>query len=252
MNDRTRQEGEGYDYEANNKSHNYNDLRSPNREQSATVYDLLSEGEIYGLDNGLNSIYLNGVPLIDSNNWDTYKPKRTKNGITCSGSSATITVPSDFSSTYHSTDDGQRWIRIQKAKATIAGNNSSTGGNAASAGTKTITTNATFFTTEMIAILNSKGGLKPLIRLEGAGPAGTDYVGELVKVNSATSGEMLNPITTAVSHKTISCDLVTEVTAYNSSTTLTVTDTPLAVTNVAGQISTPGTRNENFSDWLNF
>ena len=42
-----------------NNTDNFNDLRSPNREQSATVYDLLTEGEIYGLNNGLNSIYLN-------------------------------------------------------------------------------------------------------------------------------------------------------------------------------------------------
>ena len=61
-----------------NNTDNFNDLRSPNREQSATVYDLLTEGEIYGLNNGLNSIYLNGVPLIDSTNWDKYKPKRIK------------------------------------------------------------------------------------------------------------------------------------------------------------------------------
>ena len=235
-----------------NNTDNFNDLRSPNREQSATVYDLLTEGEIYGLNNGLNSIYLNGVPLIDSTNWDKYKPKRTKNGITCSGSSATITVPSDFSSTYHTTGDGQRYIRIQKAKATIAGNNSSTGGNAASAGTTTITTNASFFTDAMIAASNDYLGLRPLIRLEGAGPAGTDYVGELLKVNSATSGEMTTPVTTVVSHKTISCDLVTKVTAYDSSTTLTVEDTPLAISGGAGQISTPGTKSENFTDWLNF
>ena len=37
-----------------NNTDNFNDLRSPNREQSATVYDLLTEGEIYGLNNGLN------------------------------------------------------------------------------------------------------------------------------------------------------------------------------------------------------
>ena len=126
------------------------DRNSPARHQSAMIYDLLSEGEIHGLDNGMASVFLDGTRLIDEGNWNTYKPKRTASGITCTGGSDTITVPNDFGSLYHSTTDGTRYIRIQKAHATLAGNGSSTGA-AGTAHTKTITTTSSFFTSAMVA-----------------------------------------------------------------------------------------------------
>ena len=55
-----------------------NDRITPNREQSAVIYDMLSEGPIQGLHNGLNSVYLNGVPLIDADQWNIYKPKNKR------------------------------------------------------------------------------------------------------------------------------------------------------------------------------
>ena len=229
------------------------DRTNPNREQSAVVYDLLSEGEIHGLNDGLSSIFLNGTPLVDSGNWNVYKPKRTKNGITCTASNTTITVPSDFSSTYHSTDDGQRYIRIQKGLASLAGNNSSTGATTDAAGKVGVTTSGNFFTSAMLSDSNITNGLYPRIRIAGAGPAGTEYVGKLKKLISATSGEVEPPITTDVSHKTITCDYVGKVTAYNSSTTLTVETAPaVSVSGGAGQISTPYIQQETLNDFLNF
>ena len=229
------------------------DRTNPNREQSAVIYDLVSEGEIYGLNDGLSSIFLNGTPLIDSGNWNVYKPKRSKNGITCTGGNTTITVPNDFSSTYHSTDDGQRYIRIQKGLASLAGNNSSTGATTDAAGKVGVTTSSNFFTSAMLSDSNISNGLYPRIRIAGAGPAGTEYVGKLKKLVSATSGEVEPPITTDVSHKTITCDYVGKVTAYNSSTTLTVETAPaVSVSGGGGQISTPYIQQETLNDFLNF
>jgi hypothetical protein len=228
-----------------------NDRNAPNREQSAVMYDMLSEGPIYGLHNGLNSIHLNGTPLIDKDQWNIYKPKRTKDGITCSASNTTITVPSDFSSTYHSTDDGDRYIRIQKALATLAGNSS----NAGASGTKgesTITTTSSFFTDAMLAD-DVNNGLYNRIRITGGGPAGTEYVGRMIDRASGTSATISPPLSTTVAHKTIWCDYVSKVTAYNSSTTLTVETAPvLAVSGGPGQISTPKVTSETFQDFLNF
>ena len=40
------------------------DLARPEKDQFATTYDILSEGPIEGLDNGLSSIFINDIPLI--------------------------------------------------------------------------------------------------------------------------------------------------------------------------------------------
>ena len=103
------------------------DLMNANKHQSAVVYDLLSEGPIEGLDNGLASIYFNGTPIMDPNLWNAYKPKRTAEGLTCTTSDGAVTVPTNFSTTYHSLKDGDRYLRIQKALKKLTGNGSSTG-----------------------------------------------------------------------------------------------------------------------------
>ena len=228
------------------------DRTSASRYQSAMIYDLLSEGEIYGLDNGMASIFINGTRLIDEDNWNIYKPKRTAAGITCSAGSTTITVPNDMGNVHHATTDGQRYIRIQKGLATLAGNGSSTGATGV-VNTETITTTANFFTSSMVASTNEKNGLVPRIRVAGLGPNGTEYVGEVTRVVSAQEAEVTPAISTGGTHKTIFCDYVGKVTAYGGSTSITVETAPaLAVSGGAGQMSTPFIESETFNDYLNY
>ena len=49
--------------------------------QTAVVYDLLSEGSIEGLKDGFSSIYFNGTPIIDPNS-AAYKSLKSRRG-TC-------------------------------------------------------------------------------------------------------------------------------------------------------------------------
>ena len=62
-------------------------------------------------------------------------------------------------------DDGQRYIRIQKGLASLAGNNSSTGATTDAAGKVGVTTSANFFTSAMLADSNVSNGLYPRIRI---------------------------------------------------------------------------------------
>ena len=52
------------------------DLNRPDKDQFATTYDILSEGPIEGLSNGLASIFINDVPLIQTQAEDILKPRR--------------------------------------------------------------------------------------------------------------------------------------------------------------------------------
>src|SRR6056300_1162624 len=67
------------------------DLKSPNKEQTAIVYDLLAEGTIAGLVNDPSSVYYNDVPLIDSVNNDILKPRKFTVNTTANNTSITAT-----------------------------------------------------------------------------------------------------------------------------------------------------------------
>ena len=81
-------------------------------DQSAVVYDLISEGEIEGLVNGAHSIYLNGAPVLDGQRKDTYAAKTTGNA---SYVASTGTITDNQSSNVFSNltvNDGTRYIKV--------------------------------------------------------------------------------------------------------------------------------------------
>ena len=61
--------------------------------QYANVLDLLSEGEIQGLDNGANSIYLDGTPVVDAAGNDNFRgyTVTTRNGTQSQAAIASFT-----------------------------------------------------------------------------------------------------------------------------------------------------------------
>ena len=158
------------------------------------VYYLLGEGEIV-LKNGLSSIYLNKTPIVNDNVKHLVS-SQTFSDVSLSGTTAIF-------------DDGGiyrvgtwRPVRIRKAAAasTIT----------ASAGDANLVTSSSFFNINMLASATpAVGGLWQYIRIPGAGPDGTDYVGEVVEYTNTTHAKVDPPISTAVTGAAITFDFFT-------------------------------------------
>jgi predicted phage tail protein len=185
------------------------------------IYDLISEGEIE-LVNGLSSIYLNKTPIVNSDKQHIVA-NRTFSATT-TASSADIVL--DDGGLY--TLNNIRPIRIQKGYKAA-------GSATASAGSTTVNTAGAFFDVAMIASETlGDGGLFQKVRIAGAGPAGSDYVGEIVERASSTSATVSPAITTAVSGAAITFDFF----AYGKITASGVTLLNSAVAPISGTFYT--------------
>jgi hypothetical protein len=164
----------------------------PTNQSTAIVFDLLSEGEIE-LKEGIGSVFLNRVPIANSNVLQDAQSNYYTGTVNATGTTITTT---------HSLASGtKRGILIEKGYA------SSTTGNL-SAGATTITTATSFFNEAAMRkdITEGWSGLDQKIRIVGAGPNGTDYEGYLVGYTSATQGSVLPAISTAVNGAVITFD----------------------------------------------
>ena len=95
------------------------DLRRPDKDQFATTYDILSEGPIEGLSNGLASIFVNDVPLIQAQAENILKPRRFK--ATTTASVATANVNNSTSNTTALAIDGNSGTILQGMVVTGTG-----------------------------------------------------------------------------------------------------------------------------------
>lgn len=174
------------------------------------IYDLLSEGEIELVD-GLSSIYLNKTPIVNSNKQHLVS-SRTFSATTTATSADVV-----FDDTGLYTLNNVRPVRIQKGYK-AAGSASTT------AGSRTVTTAGSFFEAAMIASqTEGTGGLYQKIRIPGAGPEGSTYVGEVIEVGSGTTAAVDPPIATTVSGAEISFDFFAW--GYITAAGLTLIDT---------------------------
>jgi len=162
------------------------------KRNTIVIYDLIGEGEIELVD-GLSSIYLNKTPIVNSDKQHLVKNKVYLAEVTSGDADITFT------------DDlylvgSIRPIRIQHGYKTP-------GSATATAGSTTVTTSASFFEDAMISTQTvASGGLYQKLRIAGAGPAGTDYVGEIVDRSSTTSATVSPAIGTSVSGADITFD----------------------------------------------
>ena len=147
------------------------DLNRPDKDQFATTYDILSEGPIEGLSNGLASIFINDVPLIQTQAEDILKPRRFKASVTAG--TDTITHPQfgvlDALSYQNKTglSLGIRRVAIEKAGKSDSGIASAT------VNTRTVTTSSAYFNATMH--VNCKQRTVPIyLRIAGAGANGTE------------------------------------------------------------------------------
>ena len=127
---------------------------NPDKTQVALTYDILSEGEIEGLENGLASVFLNDVQIIDSLANEIVKVRRATVSTTASSTTITSTTFGDIRALSHNNLSGLglggRTVLVEKARA-------KTSIASGTAGSTQVTTSSNFFNNLMISSLkNSK------------------------------------------------------------------------------------------------
>lgn len=149
------------------------------------IYDLISEGEIELVD-GLSSIYLNKTPIVNTGKQHLVINK-VFSAVTSAGSPNIVFEDNGLYAV-----GAIRPFRIQRGYKDA-------GAATATAGSTTVTAAASFFDTAMIASQTlASGGLFQKLRIPGAGPGGTAYVGEIVERVSATIATVSPAIGTSV------------------------------------------------------
>lgn len=194
------------------------------KRQYAVIYDLICEGEVEGLVNGLSSIYLDNTPIANADVSAAFGPRRG----TASGVSTTITFDTALLDGV-SLANGQRYVQLFGAGA-------APGLATAAENSSIVNTSAAFFTLDM-AVPNLNSPARRNIRIEGAGPDGRDYEGVVVQFINSTSAVVSPAIKTAVTGADIVIDYVGRITNIASSTSCTVTPSiPRTVDNAPIQL----------------
>ena len=174
-------------------------------EQSAVVYDLLSEGEIEGLVDGAYTIFLNDVPVLDNSRKQTYSAKNSSNVSYVASTGVITDNQSSNMFTGLSLSDGTRFIRIDGAAATGAANvtaNSTTVTPSSSGG-------ITFANTHVKGNNTTLIDMQPKIRIANAGDNGGTHVATITSFDSsAGTVEITPPPVTTVNNAAKTIDLV--------------------------------------------
>lgn len=191
---------------------------SGSTESTGVVYDLISEGPIE-LVGGLSGIYLNRTPIVNPSAETDVQSNAFKLNNTVSASdvgllSATTLIVAPFY------PDGASFPIIVAEGLSESTVSSVSGG--------TVTTNSSFFTTNMINGNLGEANLVPKLRIQGGNLDGTEYVGSVTSVLSGTQAVVFPPIPANVNGKRISFDFYTTGTVSNiaSLTTITVPSIP--------------------------
>jgi predicted phage tail protein len=176
-------------------------------ESTGVVYDLLSEGEIE-LVGGLSGIFLNRTPIVNFS---------AVNNVQSATTSIILVNNLTFSII------GSYGSNIQNVPIlVISGGKQST---VSSLSGQTITTTSNFFSSDMINGNSGAGALVPQVRIQGGNLDGSEYVGRVVSVSSATTATLFPAVAGNAAGKIISFDFYT--TGTLSSTGIGITDVTL-------------------------
>ena len=184
-------------------------------EQSAVVYDVLSEGEIEGLVDGAYTIYLDGVAVLDKTLATIYGSKSSQN-TTYDASTGTVT-DNQTSNIFNNLSvlDGTRYIRIDGAAAT--GNSNVVANNV------TVTPSAsggiTFDNTHVAGNNTTLVEMAPKIRIAGAGLDGGVHTATITSFDSTNNTvNIAPPPKTSVNNASTTIDLVDQVSSFSGNT----------------------------------
>ena len=224
------------------------DLKSPDKTQTAIVYDLLAEGPIAGLVNDISSVYYNDIPLIDSVNNEIVKPRKFTANTTASSTSVSA---SEFGTIRTLSYNNKSGLSIGGRIISIVGAGTK-GSSLASitAGSSKVTTSSAYFTTTLVD--NQAKGLPVYVRITGAGPGGQDLVGAIKKRVSDTVAELTVRAFNTVSGVDIVQDHISLISSISGTTatlaTAPATSTTAALCVVSGPSLENDTQIANFSN----
>ena len=225
-------------------------LNRPEKDQHAATYDILSEGPIEGLANGLSSIFINDVPLIQEQAENILKPRRFKADVTASDSDVTDPQFGELRQLTFQNKTGLslgiRKIGIEKAAA------KGTGIASATAETFVITTSSAYFTSTMLQ--HCRQTRVPIfVRLAGAGVGGRELRAKITQVTSSTEARIDQPIATTVSNVDIFFDYFGTVSSISGNTATLGGAAPAQTISDANiQVSSPYLEGLNLSSLFNF
>jgi predicted phage tail protein len=207
------------------------------REQTAIIYDALSEGPIEGLVNGTQSIYVNGNAVQHTDDANTYSAVYS-NDVKYVASSGVITdnqqknVFDGLSIAY-----GTRWISIYGAAKRANGVARTWAGQTL---IKSNDTGEISFAASDRHDYVVDRGVDPKIRIAGAGDDGGEFEARIMRVVNTSHVVVDQPVPTAVNGADVCIDLVDTIASYSSNTcTLTTTGVGVNVANTAALASAP-------------
>jgi len=204
-------------------------------EQSALVYDLLSEGPIEGLVDGVASIRLDGNPVANSTNKQKLSPQRSVDSAYTSSTGVLIDNTSVNIFSAADTDLGKYELLVVGAKKRA------TSGISATKGTRLITSTSNSFFANTDVYDNSTR-LEPLIRIDGAGENGGQLAAGIVEYVNNTTIRIDQTVSTDVSNTACYIDLVEEVASFdtaNNKCTLNTTGLGVDTANAIAILSSP-------------
>ena len=199
------------------------------RRQTAVIYDVLSEGPIEGLKNGVSSIRLNDNPVATTVNQRFFQPERSID-VSYNASTGVVTDNTGLIFINKATTDGPRILLIEGAKKRTTNTINVTAGN-----NIVVSTNTSFFaSSDMVG----PGRLQPNLRIDGAGRDGGQLVTPITAfINTAAVRVELPPMKT-VSGTAAYLDYVAPVNSF-SGNTATVAASGVTVANTGAILSTP-------------
>ena len=208
----------------------YTNLSGETKNQSAVVFDAISEGPIEGLKYQGASIKLNGDRAYSLGAY-------TAKGISYSGNASynsTSGVITDHNSPGFMKDSklshGTRKILIQGA----AKNGTA---NTVSGNTTIIGTNIVFASSD----LAEPGNLKPMVRIEGAGLDGADFASHITRFINTSAVEVAYAPSSNTTNATMTLDLIKTISAINTGNNTVTVASPSGNSTSNGRVvmSTP-------------
>ena len=242
--------GQGNATGASNNSEIISGSKSITEKQQATIYDLISAGEVEGLVNGYSSIFLNGTALLDKEKAQVKQFANTRGTCTVSGTSVTSAVIAGTTdSLFTNADIPADSFRLLLVKD---GDKSFTTTSILREGQTSITAAAGTFLTRMLktnCYLSSQNQTAtvehlpvfPILRIPGAGANGTELRCGIVDISSDGSTAFLDREIkeTVSSGTTCSVDAVMRISSKSTNSATLATSIPTSVTNKECILSSP-------------